>query len=120
MKETASFRKDLELLTKKMQNKIIKNAQKSALKPLAAAIKANAPVESGEIKASIKTKVGPRRKNAIITIVDISTPEDNPHAGYLEFGTRLLPAEPFIRPVAKSMKEQIIEAMAISVENALN
>ena len=113
------FARDLEKLEVKVRTKVIKSAQKDALRPLAADIKREAPKESGELRAGIKVKAGPRRKGLIITQVTIATPPDNPHAGRVEFGTRRTPARPFIRPKAKAMRASIVEAMAGHLEEAL-
>ena len=114
------FARDLEKLEAKVRTKAIKQAQKLALRPLAQAIKQDAPEATGELKSSIKTKAGPRRKGLIITEVVIKTPEDNPHAGRVEFGTRETPADPFIRPNAKAMKPDIVESMAVHLDQALS
>jgi Bacteriophage HK97-gp10, putative tail-component len=79
-----NFRKELEALDRKVRNKIIKKAQKDALKELAAKIRQDAPVDSGELRSSIKIKVGPRKKDHIVTVINISTPDDNPHAARVE------------------------------------
>ncbi len=104
----------------KIRNKVIKQASKKALKPLADAIKNAAPVDTGELKASIKPKAGKRKKGYLVTEVNISTPEDDPHAAYLEFGTRNEPAKPFIRPTVRTMRDEVIDTFFDELEKGLS
>jgi HK97 gp10 family phage protein len=116
----ADWIKDLEAMEKKISNKIIKQASKKALKPLADAIKNAAPVETGELKASIKPKAGKRKKGFLVTEVNISTADDNIHTAYAEFGTKNEPAKPFIRPLAKQMKNEVIDVFFDELEKGLS
>lgn len=116
---TKDFKRDLQKLDKKVRNKVIKAAQKNAMKPLAAEIKGSAPVETGSLKSSIKVKTGKRKKDTISTIVNISTDDELAYAARSEFGTRNQPAAPFIRPAAKRMKPGIIQAMMDWIDRAI-
>lgn len=120
MDGTTNFKKDLEKLDKKIRNKLIKTAQKNALKPLASAINAVAPVGKTErLKKGIKPRAGRRKKNWIITVVLIQTPNELAYAGRSEFGTRNEPARPFIRPTVKIRRAQVVKDMISGLEKGL-
>jgi HK97 gp10 family phage protein len=112
--------KDLESLENKVRNKVIKQAQKESLKPLAEAIKQAAPFLTGELQQSVKIKTGPRKKGYIVTVVSISTKDENVHTAYQEFGTRQEPAKPFIRPTVKALKSQVVDHMVDALNRAIN
>jgi HK97 gp10 family phage protein len=112
--------KDLTLLENKVRNKVIKQAQKESLKPLAEAIKQAAPVLTGDLKKSVKIKAGPRKKGYIVTVVSISTKDELAYVGYAEFGTRQEPAKPYIRPTVKAIRGQVVDHMVDALNRAVN
>lgn len=119
MGEEHNFKRELEKFKKTIVNKTIKAAQKEALKPLAQRIKANAPVDSGELKKGVKVKAGNRKKDTIITNVVVNTPEENPHAARVELGTKSTSAKPFVRPAVASMSKIVIDRFAQALSEAI-
>ncbi len=111
--------KDLDNLEKKVRNKLIRQAQKKALKSMCADIKNSVPVDRGVEKASVKIRSGKRKQGFIVTEVVISTPEDESYVGKREFGTRYEKADPVIRNNAKSHKDQVIETFMDELEKGM-
>jgi HK97 gp10 family phage protein len=125
-KSADRFFKQLNGLEKKLRNKVIKKGQRAGAKILAAEIKARCPVESGDLKRSVKVRAGKRRKGKTSIEVAIGTTsnKDVYYVGFVEFGTKrngkVYPARPFIRPAVDAKRAEIIEAVGNAIEVELN
>lgn len=116
----------LEIDTK-LRNKIGRKAVRQAIKPLAARIKAAAPVESGVLKKGIVIKTKKRGGTITASVVasDKHWKPEPPksksaskrakkntkplfYAGFYEFGTQHQPARPFMRPAFDSSKASML------------
>jgi HK97 gp10 family phage protein len=74
----------LQALSKKHAGGAIRKGSRAGSKIIASAMKANAPVKTGALKASIKVRALPRRKNVTGTRVI----ETAYYAGFVEFKTK--------------------------------
>lgn len=71
--------------------------------------KANAPVDTGFLRRGIQSKVG--NLEGRIT----STAE---YSGYLEYGTRYMVAQPFMKPAYDQVKDQFKAQLKKAVEDS--
>ncbi len=114
------FKRELETLDKKLQKQVIRQAMRAGAKVLAAEIKANAPVETGALKRSVKVKAGPRRKHKIIFVVEVSGGHDGPFVGFVELGTRTHPANPFIRRSVDGKRDEVLDKILDAIAATLS
>lgn len=112
--------KALAELERKAQRKIVSSAMRKAMKIVQAEAKNNAPVDTGELKKSIKVRAGKRRRGAIT--IDVRTQDPNHKEKFLEFGTVKMAARPFMRPAydtkGEQAKKQAIAEILEGIERA--
>lgn len=111
----------LEIDTK-LRNKIGRKSVREAIKPLAAKIKAAAPVASGVLKKGIVIKTKKRSGTITASVVATDKYWKNPpkkgsekklfYAGFYEFGTNHQPARPFMRPAFDSSRESMLSGLS--------
>ncbi len=80
-------------------NKDVEKAMKKVAKKIQAAIKSFAPVDTGKLKRSVAVR-GVARGNK--PRIEVKTTH---YGQYVEFGTRNMAAQPYIRPVVKGMRK---------------
>ena len=98
----------LKSLAPKLQKKIVRNAMRKAIKPVAAQAKANAPVLSGTLQLSLRVaarKFKSRTKFGIQVATD-KLGGDIYYAAFNELGTKKQPARPFMRPALHGNRER--------------
>ena len=106
----------LDDLEKSIRNKAIKKGQRAGAKILAAEIRRQAPERTGLIKVSIKVRAGKRRKNVTSMQVTIANENRLFYIGFIEFGTRKMPANAFIRRSVEAKRQEAWEATAEAIE----
>lgn len=115
----------LESLGPAMEKKILRSAMREAAKPMLADAKRRAPVLTGAMRKSLKIKAMKRRSNGQVGVV-IATEKgffkgETFYGAFHEFGTKKMPARPFIRPAFEANKAQAIrivgEAIKIGLED---
>lgn len=115
----------LEALGPTMEKKILRSAMREAAKPMLADAKRRAPVLTGQLRKSLKIRAMKRRSKGQVGVV-ISTAKgffkgDEFYGAFHEFGTKRMPARPFIRPAFEANKAQSIrivgEAIKIGLED---
>lgn len=111
--------KELAALDKKLRNKIVRQAQREAAKLLASEIRDKAPVESGKLKRSVKVRSGGSKKGVITTLVQITGGHDDPFIGFVEFGTKDQPAQPFIRRSVAVKRDAVIDTIVQQINEAI-
>lgn len=77
--------KKIESMPKKMAEKLERKALRKSLKELASLVEAKAPVDDGELKASIKVQVKKKRGEVVGSVL-----ADSPHAHLVEYGHKLV------------------------------
>lgn len=110
----------------KLAKKALRQSMRPAMKEVLKEAQQNAPVDSGDLKKSIKLKAGPRSKKAIT--LDVAVGEgffkgDTFYAGFVEFGTSKMPAKPFMRPAYDSKgqdaKNKVIQDIPKMLEDVV-
>jgi HK97 gp10 family phage protein len=85
--------------------------------PIKSAIKAKAPVshvDEPHLRDSVDTKVLPPEGNKCTVLIGFDEPAAR-HAGFVEFGTAKMQAEPFIRPAIDEQGQAAVDAIAASL-----
>lgn len=115
----------LEALGPAMEKKVLRSAMREAAKPMLAEAKRRAPVLTGQLRKSLKIKAMKRRSNGQVGVL-IATEKgffkgETFYGAFQEFGTKKLPARPFIRPAFESNKARAVrivtEAIRIGLED---
>lgn len=135
----------LEQLKKSTQTGVLNRVLKRAAKPVEAAAKRNAPVDSGELKESINTVVirrnagksayartmrgGGSREDAVAAAREANAAAAGRgasatvrvratarHAHLVEFGTIKMDAEPFLAPALRAERADITQSIAADIE----
>jgi HK97 gp10 family phage protein len=76
--------KKLESMPKKMAEKLERRALRTSLKELATMVESKAPIDDGELKASIKVQVKKKRGELVGSVL-----ADSPHAHLVEYGHKV-------------------------------
>jgi len=122
--------KELERALKQLGPKIEKSVAKSAVRAGANVIAKEArlrvPQESGTLKRSIRVVARSRRTgDAVASVVTRSGKRWNAkrmnawYAPLVEFGTKLRPATPFLRPALDSRAAEAIKAMSDKIQQRI-
>lgn len=77
------------------------------LEPVAESARLKAPVRTGELRRSIKTRAIRNERNMVEGAVVATAP----HAPFVEFGTRKMAAQPFLRPAFLETHRQSLAAI---------
>ena len=111
--------KGLQELEPAIAKKILRSAMRQAAKPILDEAKRRVPVLTGELRKSLKIRALKRNNKGRIGVV-ISTEKgffkgETFYGAFLEFGTKKMPAKPFIRPAFEANKARAVRI----VEQAL-
>lgn len=102
--------KALADLEPKIQKKILRDGLKAGAKIVADEAKLKVPVDSGDLKKSIKVRAGKRAgrgkiRRTVVTGKGFFKGQEF-YGGFVEFGTRKMRARPFMRPAYEAKKKQ--------------
>jgi HK97 gp10 family phage protein len=126
----SELNRKLGMIPDAIRIKALKSLMEHAAQPIVEAAKANAPVLTGELRASIGT-TRPKEKDGTISI-QVQPGEgfffgDEYYAGFIEFGHHLgkrgtlgrkfIEPKPFLRPAVDSQGENAIGVMVDGVGN---
>lgn len=101
--------------------KVLRRALRRAVKPLQAAAKADAPVDTGRLQAKIKVRAMKRKKGRLGVVVQVDqTDLEKPYAAVEEFGDRERSGDHFFEDAfedrAESVRSEAIVEIARGVE----
>jgi HK97 gp10 family phage protein len=100
----------------KAQKKALRDACKAGAKTFAATVKANAPEETGKVKASVKVRAGKRKKNKVAYVVTVTGGHKDSIIGFVEMGRKGQDPNPFIRNAFDSLKGQVGDQVVEDIE----
>ncbi len=108
----------LEGLPKATAKATLRVALKKAAQPVADAAASMAPVRTGRLSESISVRTqlskrqrrGRKERGAVVLHIGAETPRA-PHAHLVEFGTRFMPARPFLRPAWDGKKDGVLASI---------
>lgn len=118
----------LQELGKAMEKKILRSAMRQAATIILEDAKRRAPVLTGQLRKSLRIRAIKRTRKGQVGVV-ISTSKgffkgDDFYGGFHEFGTKKMPARPFIRPAFEANKSKAItiitEAIKLGLRDAAN
>ena len=116
----------LQMLPKKVANKIAGPAGRAAAKVVAAKARSIVPVDSGDLEASIKVRAVKRTKRYKGMVgASVQTGKGNfrgstYYGGMVEFGTKRQPQQSFLRHAAVLARPQAVTAWSAVVKKALS
>jgi len=113
----------LKTLDDKLAKKVYREAMRAAAKPILETAKANAPVVTGALRKSLKIRAIKRTRKGRVGVV-ISTDKgffkgETFYGSFIEFGTKNMPAHPFIRPAFDSHKVSSIKIIGNEIWSGL-
>lgn len=126
----AELERRLKALPGKIAKKLIRRALRSGAKIILAQAKANAPVDTGALKKSLKVRAAKRRGRGSVGVT-VSTAEgdfkgDQFYASFIEYGHKRgkrpgkgatdareeVPARPFMRPAFDEKKQEAVNVIS--------
>ena len=119
--------KALWTLDKAVGRSVLRSAIKKAGQPVLDSAQANAPVLTGDLKASIAFKsaltkrqriFSPKMKDEVELFIGPTHPKGR-HGHLLEFGTSKMPAQPFLRPAWDANKDHVLNTLEKEIWNAI-
>ncbi len=90
------------------QGRMLINALEAGALPVQNDAKRRCPVDTGNLRRSIHT--GNQQSGGTTASVEVGT--DVEYAGYVEFGTRFMPAQPYLRPALESQRPDALREAA--------
>jgi len=114
--------KRLKSLEPKVGKGIVRGALKDAAKPLLQEAKERVPVKSGDLKKSLRVRTMKRKKGRYG--VEMATKDgwfkgDQYYGAFLEFGTKNMPAKPFMRPAYDNKKDEAASIIKSRIKSGL-
>lgn len=115
--------KALEDIGPALEKKILARAMRDAAKPILEDAKRRAPVLSGQLRKSIKIRsmkrVGKGRVGVIISTEKGFFKGETFYGAFHEFGTKNMPARPFIRPAFEANKARAVKIVGEAIKLGL-
>lgn len=111
-----ALQRDFSQLTGRMQRGVLRDALRSAARPVVASAKSKVRVRTGALKRGISQRVSvkPGTAEAIIGFR-----RDEFYGRFVELGTSKMPAYPFLRPALDESQEKILEAFISAVNRGI-
>lgn len=103
--DVRKLNRKLKTLESKVEKKLTRQALRAGAKIIAKEAKLRAPVDTGELKSKIKVWALKRSRKRIGVLVGTSAKEytgDQFYAAFVEYGTKDMPAKPFLGPAAEA------------------
>lgn len=94
-----------ERMERTIQRKVVRKALREVTSDLRDRLRAAAPVASGRLRRSIKSRV---RVDRNVALGQVYTTADAFYWRFLEYGTEELPSRPFIRPELEGLEQDIV------------
>jgi len=112
----SDLEKKMKDLGPKVQRKHMRTAVNAAARVVRDDAKTLVPVHTGTLKKAIKTKNRRERENKFRTTFSVGVFDKTNETFYwrfVEFGTKNMPANPFLRPALINSKDSALNAMRI-------
>lgn len=110
------LRRDFSNLTAKMQRGVLRDALRSAARPVVAAAKSKVPVRTGALKKGISQRVSVRGSKAE-AIIGFNRKQF--YGRFVELGTSHASAKPFLRPALDESQRKIEQAFAEAINRGI-
>ena len=112
----------LKVLPERVQKNILTAGVRAVASDFAKSAKRLAPVDSGDLKKSIKVKKR-RSKNRSYVRFTVGVDKTKFHVFYghmIEFGTANIPAQPFMRPAFEQNKHSAVQKITHKIRQRLD
>ena len=123
-KEVQRIYQKLQQYPKKIGNKLASKAGRSAAKVLAKKVKELVPVDSGDLEDSIKVRAAKGRrdgaKGAMVITGKGFFKGDTYYGGMIEYGTKRMPNQSFLRHAAILARDQVVSEWARVMKSLMN
>jgi len=116
--------KGLQELEPAIAKKILRTAMRQAATPILEEAKRRVPILTGQLRKSLKIRAIKRNNKGRIGVV-ISTEKgffkgETFYGAFLEFGTKKMPAKPFIRPAFEANKARAVRIVELALKLGLD
>lgn len=115
--------KQFKSLEPKIAKKLVRQSLRKAAKPILAAARTKCPVDTGELKKSIKIRAMKRRKNSFGVLIGTALKwfvGDAFYGAFVEFGTSKMSARPFMRPAFDEKKGEAEQILVQEIREGLS
>lgn len=103
----------LKEVSDKIAKKHLRTAGRKAMTIVRDEVKANAPLDTGKTKANVTMRTSLRRDNLMVRVGVQGGARKNPTTPYywrmVEFGTRSMPARPFMVPALERNAQKVLD-----------
>lgn len=105
--------KELKKFESRVSRKIVRDSLKKSGLKLLADIKNLAPYRTGQLRTALELSIKNKRKSISAAV---GTTDEGYYWKFLEYGTKRMKAQPWIRKLFDSQEEQIIRDIEKSIE----
>ena len=111
------------MLPAAVAKKAIRQNLRAGAKIVLAQAKENAPVDSGDLKRSLKVRAGKRSRNTIS--IRVATGKDwfkgdTFYGAFVEFGTKRMEAQHYVQRAYETTKDKVIAMLKIGITTAID
>lgn len=110
---SAKLNLNLKLLFDRTSPEYLEIGAIAGAKVIAAAAKDIVPIDTGDLQSTIRVLPGPKgaRSSSALVVAGGRAPSGNDvnYAGYIEFGTSRMAAQPFMRPAYDKFKAEAVK-----------
>lgn len=114
---------NLKKISKNSTRRSLGKAAKAGAEPILKAAKEKAPVDTGRLRDSLRTKFAYQSSKAVrVQVVTNMKPKGKSRLTYdvhQEYGTSHHPAQPFMRPAVDEQKDKAVEETRKTMEEAV-
>lgn len=119
------LRRDLTRMAANVQKKLARKALRLSAKAIADGMKAAAPRDRGDLKASVRVRAMKRSRTRIGVLAmagekGTGRRGDAPWAFHVEYGTEHTPAQPFVRPTAAREEKPTLQRFSQGMRELVN
>lgn len=111
-----ALQRDFSQLTAKMQRGVLRDALRSAARPVVASAKSKVPVRTGALKKGIAQRVSVKTSSAE-AIIGFRAKDF--YGRFIELGTSKMTARPFLRPALDESQQKIEQAFIAAINRGI-
>lgn len=111
------LRRDFSNLTAKMQRGVLRDALRSAARPVVASAKSKVPVRTGALKRGISQRVSVKGSGKAEAIIGFQRKQF--YGKFVELGTSHAAAKPFLRPALDESQQKIEQAFVDAINRGI-
>ena len=113
-----ALQRDFSNLTSKMQRAVLRDALRSAARPVVASAKSKVPTRTGALKRGIAQRVSVKASGKAEAIIGFDRKQF--YGRFAELGTSKMAARPFLRPALDESQQKIEQAFVEAINRGIN